>query len=136
MAKLIELEEAAQLLGITPDELTDMRSRNEVFGYRDGSTWKFKEQELERVAGQLGVTLGAAGEPKAPAADSGEDFDLELSDDSIELDGIDISLDDEPGEGDSILVSEEELGKSDASSTIIGPGASDAGASLEDSLLH
>ena len=126
MAKLIELEEAAQLLGMTADELTDMRSRNEIFGIRDGSGWKFKEQELERVAGQLGVTLGSA---SAPAADSGEDFDLELSDDSIELDGLDISLDDEPGEGDSILVSEEELGKSDASSTIIGSGAGESGAS-------
>ena len=52
MAKLIELEEAAQLLGMTADELTDMRSRNEIFGIRDGSGWKFKEQELERVAGQ------------------------------------------------------------------------------------
>ncbi len=126
MAKLIELEEAAQLLGITADELTDMRSRNEIFGIRDGSSWKFKEQELERVAGQLGVTLGSA---SAPTPDSGDDFDLDLSDDSIELDGLDISLDDDPGEGDSILVSEEELGKSDASSTIIGSGGSETGAS-------
>ena len=128
MAKLIELEQAAQMLGLTPEELTEMRSRNDIFGIRDGSSWKFKESELERVAGQLGVTLGAAGASPAPSEpDSGDDFDLDLSDDSIELDGLDITAE-EPGEGDSILVSEEELGKSDASSTIIGPG-SETGAS-------
>ncbi len=50
MAKLIPMEEAASRLGVTPDELAEMRSRSEIFGYRDGSTWKFKEDELERVA--------------------------------------------------------------------------------------
>lgn len=129
MAKLIELQEAAKMLGVTPDELTEMRSRNEVFGYRDGSTWKFKEQEIERVAQQMGVDLSAGGAAAdAPADADSDSFDVDLSDDSVELDGLD-----ESGEGDSILVSEEELGRSSedtAASTIIGkPDASDAGAS-------
>lgn len=47
MAKLIELKEAAAILGMTAEELADLRTRNEIFGYRDGSTWKFKESELD-----------------------------------------------------------------------------------------
>ncbi len=53
MAKLIELHEAAKMLGISPEQLTDMRSRNAIFGYRDGSTWKFKVEEIERVRAEL-----------------------------------------------------------------------------------
>ncbi len=59
--KLIELQEAANLLGVTPERLNEMRSNSEIFGYRDGTSWKFKHQELERVADELGVTLGDAG---------------------------------------------------------------------------
>ena len=93
MAKLIELKEAAEMLGISPEELAELVDQKEIFGYRDGSTWKFKEQEIERVAQQLGVNLSDA------AANTAD----ELSDDSVELDGFDLSLDDEPSEGDSIL---------------------------------
>jgi excisionase family DNA binding protein len=46
---LIELREAAELLGITSDELNEMRGRNEIFGYRDGTSWKFKREEINRV---------------------------------------------------------------------------------------
>ncbi len=60
MAKLIELKEAAERLGITPDELTEMRSRNEIFGYRDGASWKFKPEEIERVANAMGLRSEAA----------------------------------------------------------------------------
>ena len=102
MAKLIQLEEAAKLLGMSADDLTEMRSRNEIFGYRDGATWKFKETEIERIAQEKGITLGAAADEPA---DESIDFDLGDSADS-----------------DSILVSDEELGQSDEStaSTIIG----------------
>ena len=106
MAKLIELQEAAKMLGISPDELTEMRSRNEIFGYRDGASWKFKMAEIERVAEEKGLTLGA-GDGATPESD--------------EL--VEVSLDDDDGgESDSILVSDEELGQSDdtTASTIIG----------------
>lgn len=81
MSQLIPLNEAARMLGISVDRLTEMRSNNEIFGYRDGQTWKFKLQELQRVADDLGINLGGA--------DSGDDDDFELSDssgnDSLEL---------------------------------------------------
>ena len=53
MANYVPLEEAAKILGVTTDELVDMRSRGEIFGYRDGSSWKFKEEEIERVQAEL-----------------------------------------------------------------------------------
>ena len=80
MSKLIPLDEAARMLGISVDRLTEMRSNNEIFGYRDGANWKFKETEISRVADELGISLGAG---------AVEDDDFELSDssgdDSLEL---------------------------------------------------
>ena len=75
MAKLIPMDEAAQMLGLTVEDLNDMRSRSEVFGYRDGSSWKFKEDEIKRVASQL-----AADKPTDAVADgveTGFDDDLD-----------------------------------------------------------
>ena len=108
MAKLIQLEEAAKLLGMSTEALTEMRSRNEIFGYRDGASWKFKYDEIERIAQEKGITLGEADAATSATDDSAENLDLGG------LGGA--------GESDSILVSDEELGQSDEStaSTIIG----------------
>jgi hypothetical protein len=144
MAKLVQMNEAAEMLGISPEQLADLRSRNEIFGYRDGSTWKFKLEEIERVknekglgdaaekiddAGDLNELVDVAGLSDADAnADANEDFGLNLEggaeaevpgrDDDADV--IEMSSDDE--DSDSILVSEEELGQSDenTASTIIG----------------
>jgi excisionase family DNA binding protein len=48
MAKFVSLEEAARLLGMTPEQLVEARDRNEIHGYRDGTSWKFKMDEVER----------------------------------------------------------------------------------------
>ena len=53
MANYVSLDEAAKILGIPPDELVEMRSRGEIFGYRDGKSWKFKTEEIERVQSEL-----------------------------------------------------------------------------------
>lgn len=53
MANFVPLEEAAKKLGVSTDELVEMRSRGEIFGYRDGGSWKFKPEEIERVASEL-----------------------------------------------------------------------------------
>lgn len=54
MANYVSLDEAAKILGIPSDELVEMRSRGEIFGYRDGSSWKFKSEEIDRVQSELG----------------------------------------------------------------------------------
>jgi excisionase family DNA binding protein len=90
--KFITLEEAASMLGVSTDTVSEMRDRGKIHGYRDGASWKFKPEEVERVIAER------------DAADEEGDF-AEVNEDP-----------------DSILLSEVELGQSDesTSSTIIG----------------
>lgn len=53
MANYVSLDEAAKILGVSTNELVEMRSRGEIFGYRDGTSWKFKTEEIERVQAEL-----------------------------------------------------------------------------------
>ena len=105
-SKFVELSEAAKQLGITADELNDARNAGEVHGFRDGSSWKFKPQELERFAEERGVSM-----------DAGDNFDDLLDD--LDIDG---------GGGSSVLVSDEALGagQESLSSTIIGENSAGA----------
>ncbi|HEV3138834.1 MAG TPA: helix-turn-helix domain-containing protein [Pirellulales bacterium] len=90
--KLLDLEEAAKMLGVTPDTLNEIRERREIYGYRDGGSWKFKSEDVEKLVAD-----------RTAAAEEGEFAEV----------------DEDP---DSILLSEVELGQSDesTSSTIIG----------------
>ena len=53
--KFVDLNEAAQLLGLSQDELIEARSSGELHGYRDGASWKFKPEEIERFASERGL---------------------------------------------------------------------------------
>lgn len=53
MSNFVPLEEAAKKLGVSADELVEMLGRGEIFGYRDGASWKFKPTEIERVASEM-----------------------------------------------------------------------------------
>jgi hypothetical protein len=90
--KFINLDEAAKMLGVSPDTLGEMRDRQKVHGYRDGASWKFKPEEIERLIADR---------------------------EAAEQEGEFAEVDEDP---DSILLSEVELGQSDesTSSTIIG----------------
>ena len=94
--KFIGLEEAAKMLGVSPETLNEMRERQKIYGYRDGGNWKFKPEDVERLIADR---------------------------EAIEQEGEFAELDEDP---DSILLSEVELGQSDesTSSTIIGGKAS------------
>ncbi|MGC3970211.1 MAG: helix-turn-helix domain-containing protein [Pirellulales bacterium] len=95
MAKLISLEEAAHILGITAAEVGEMRQRQELYGYRDGGNWKFKQSDVEQLA------MDRSGMAPAP----GSSGIL-----PVDLDG-----------GDQVVLSEFELGDSGpGSSTVIG----------------
>jgi excisionase family DNA binding protein len=93
--KFYETEEAAKVLGVTPEQLNEMRDRREVYAVRDGGTWKFKVEEIDRLVAERAEGI--------------------LPEDSGEF----AELDDDP---DSILVSDLGLGPSSAgaSSTVIG----------------
>ena len=86
-AKFIPLKEAAALLGLTSEEVVEMRSQGKIHGYREGATWKFKADEIERVAEELGSSRG--GGQGAAAA-----FEEDLSD-VIGMGAQDSSADDD-----------------------------------------
>ena len=102
--KFLNLEEAAQMLGISKEKLSQWREDGQIYAYRDGAGWKFKQEEVERVA--VEAREGRLGEEE---------------DDALDLDLM-------GEETDSILLSELELGGSGASSpsTIIGKQDADA----------
>ncbi len=120
MANYLSLEEAAQKLGVTADQLVDLRSQGKVRGFRDGASWKFAENDLGRLADEIaagdlldgeGSDLGIGGDPVAsgPGSDvnlvasrgddadvqvvSGES-DLEMSEDLLEIDSAELQLND------------------------------------------
>ncbi len=105
---LITLDEAARILGVTVEQLNVMREKREIHGYRDGASWKFKRQDIERLASE-----------GRPAADG-------PSEESIEFLSLPLDIDDEDSSIDAVLLSERELGESQpgTSSTVIGkPGS-------------
>ena len=93
--KFYETEEAAKVLGVTPEQLNEMRDRREVYAVRDGGAWKFKVEEIDRLVAERAEGM--------------------LPEDAGEF----AELDDDP---DSILVSDLGLAPSSAgaSSTVIG----------------
>lgn len=92
--KFVEPEEAAQILGVTLDQLGEMRDRREVYPIRDGGAWKYKRDDIERLA--------------QDRAGGG-------------LDDLGLNFGPPEEQQESILLSEKELGESGgASSTVIG----------------
>ena len=48
--KYYNTSEAAEVLGVSLDRVNEMVLRRELYGYRDGADWKFKVEDVERVA--------------------------------------------------------------------------------------
>jgi hypothetical protein len=135
-SKFVELKDAAKMLNVTPEELVEMRSQGEIHGYRDGASWKFKTEEIQRVADERGGDLASDIDAEMPAdtADDVDDFDdllgisdvgapeAETTSKKADSDVVLSTEDDEDLDEESILVSEEALGHSgdSTSSTIIG----------------
>lgn len=57
MATYLSLEEAAERLGIPTERLVELRSQGQVRGFRDGSSWKFPDTEIDRLADDLADSL-------------------------------------------------------------------------------
>jgi hypothetical protein len=67
--KFISLEDAAARLGITKERLNHLRDANVINGYKDGSSWKFRTEHIERLESE-GI----------PPEDEGGDFTLGAED--------------------------------------------------------
>ncbi len=80
------LDEAARILGMDQDKLSQMAQRREIRAFADRGTWRFRTQDVEEMARRLGmgsnpdIQLGEApaseSDPKA-ATDDVFDFSLE-----------------------------------------------------------
>jgi excisionase family DNA binding protein len=99
--KLITLDEAAQQLGISKERLLELRSAGKVAGYRDGASWKFRSEVIDKLAAEGVPALDG------PASDIGMDSDDDYSltadeppSPSPAASGLDLELaDKEPAEG-------------------------------------
>ena len=58
MADYLSLEDAAKQLGISTEKLVELRSQGQVRGFRDGASWKFPENEVERLQDDLADLVG------------------------------------------------------------------------------
>jgi hypothetical protein len=117
--KFVELPEAAKMIGVSAEALVEMRSKGGIFGYRDGASWKFKVDEVERVIRERGVE--ARGGDSGILGSGDDEFENMISGLSSKILADKAQEESEPG---SVLISEEELGVSSTGhSTIIGKGA-------------
>ena len=89
------LEEAARILGLTAEELNQMRERHEVRAFADRGTWRFRTQDIEEMARRRGLgsspelPLGEAPKPRphdspAPKSDPSV-FEFNLGSDQVEI---------------------------------------------------
>ncbi len=98
--KLFDQDEAARLLSVSVDELNSMRDRKQIFPKRDGGTWKYNQDEIDRVLRDR------------EAGGSGSWGD------SLSLEDVSLELNSDP---DSILLTDSNIGDADDNpSTIIG----------------
>ncbi|MCO8120181.1 helix-turn-helix domain-containing protein [Stieleria sp. TO1_6] len=97
----LSLEEAAAKLGISTERLVELRSEGQIRGFRDGSSWKFPDNEIDRLADDLADQADDAG--RSGLVDDGGESDDDLEIDSVfdtdegalmEIDSAELRLDD------------------------------------------
>jgi excisionase family DNA binding protein len=116
--KFIELKEAAAQLGVTPEQLQEMREAGKIHGYKDGNSWKFKPSELARLSSEFKAHRDAAEDDQSfsdSASLSGDDFEQLLSVDDSSEEAAQL-------QDSSIVIGEDgsEGGGPESSSTVIG----------------
>ncbi|MBL8888706.1 MAG: helix-turn-helix domain-containing protein [Planctomycetaceae bacterium] len=119
-SELIPLAEAAVQLGVSVEKLLEMRSNKQIFGIRDGSSWKFKKSELDRVKEDLGLGSGQISDIDTPVENVSDSMDL--------LDGSDELLLSDSGSGamsGSLLRDSDELSLEDDQPAAKGKGKPD-----------
>lgn len=82
MAEFYTLEEAARVLGMSPDDLKSKAQEREVRGFLDGGSWQFRKADVEELARRHGLGSDAElrlSDLEAPAAGGSEFDDLDLS---------------------------------------------------------
>ncbi len=54
--KLLEQDEAARMLGVSIDKLSELRDRGKLFPKRDGGDWKYDQDDLEPLSTRFWLT--------------------------------------------------------------------------------
>jgi len=65
--KYLNTSQAAERLGVSEGDIAKMRENRELYGYRDGPDWKFKVEDIEKLASQT-----KASEPSSVEDDEGD----------------------------------------------------------------
>jgi excisionase family DNA binding protein len=105
--KFVGLDEAAKQLGVSKDRLSNLREAGQVRAYRDGTSWKFRTDDIEKLAtdglpaadsggSDLSLVDEASLETESPPSASSSELDLDLGgDDRVAGEtASDIDLDD------------------------------------------
>ncbi|WP_158265637.1 helix-turn-helix domain-containing protein [Blastopirellula marina] len=127
MAEYIPLSDFAAKLGVSEDTIQDLRERGKLRAFRDGSSWKFKDDELEKAKTILAEEGGLA--DLGDADSESQEFELSAGSDSEEGSS---------GSMDSLLIEDTGEGGEGGSSNIISnidDSAGDIALSLPDSDL-
>ncbi|MDA7978693.1 MAG: helix-turn-helix domain-containing protein [Pirellulales bacterium] len=149
---LISLEEAAQRLNVDVEAVKQLCEERKLYGVRDGSSWKFKPDEIERYKVESAdVTAVFSADDDfdladdlntdtvVGATDPASESDLRLADSSGDLNLVDLDTDESGSTvqlGAEALDEDLVLGGSDiAESGIELQKASDSGISLEEEPL-
>ena len=82
--KFVNFEEALEKLGINSDRLNELREHGQLRAYRDGSSWKFRSDEINAMV------EGGVPDPPPPS-----DIGLVDEDDLVEASPLDLSDDDD-----------------------------------------
>ena len=79
MAQFYTLEEAARVLGMSPDDLKAKAQHREVRAFLDGGSWRFRVADVDELARRRGLGSDAElhlSDLELPAADAEKDLDL------------------------------------------------------------
>tara|TARA_B100000809_G_scaffold261786_1_gene311355 strand:- start:439 stop:1605 length:1167 start_codon:yes stop_codon:yes gene_type:complete len=119
MADLLNLNEAAQILNVTNEELVSFSENGDIKSYRDGVDQKFKRADLEQFASDRGIQMVDSDLLDLLDDDDEEQdaSDATVAGDPLGLDDDSFSLldDDMEGDGeDSVLITKQDLNAMEA----------------------
>lgn len=82
MAQFYTLEEAARVLGMSPEELKAKAQHREVRAFLDGGSWRFRVADVDELARRRGLGSDAdlrLSDLELPTTGSGSEADIDLS---------------------------------------------------------
>lgn len=106
--KYLSLEEAARHVGISVEQLKQLRERGEIRGFSDGGTWKFKTDDVEELV-------------RSRTPDSNPDVPL-LTDEALDQDSSIIGMEEEDlvSEQPTVIRGNSALDEDDDDSFLVG----------------